>query len=365
MTVTEQTNIDLPGIARVLRDADDICICGHMNPDGDCMGSALALRLCLLQLGKNVCVLRPSPDELDPSFRFLPGADELVFAGKFKGTCATFIAVDAPNPERMGHTAAALQRKAPLTITIDHHAAPERMSTYSYTDPDAASTTMIIWELAKAMGVQLTAGIATCAYAGLITDTGRFQHQNTDAAALASACEMVAAGANASKIAEQFFQRRSLASVLLEGRTIDHMRLLCEGRIAISYVTREDMVELSARKADCEPLVETLRCIDGVKVCCMLRQEKETVRGSFRAKDATDVAEIARGFGGGGHKAAAGFTLHESLERSLEIVEAALLRAVCPESEEGAGEIIAGTDAGCGVTGETMPVGTISKGGRP
>lgn len=333
MTVTPQTNIDLAGIADVLRGADDICICGHMNPDGDCMGSALALRLCLLQMGKNVHVLNPSKDALDGSFDILPGADQLVYAGKFKGPCAAFVAVDAPNPERMGHAAAALQDKAALTITIDHHAAPERMSEYSYTDPDAASTTMIVWELAKAMGVRLTEEIATCAYAGLITDTGRFQHQNTDPAALKAAYEMVSAGADASKIAEQFFQRRSLASVRLEGRTIDHMQLLDDGRIAISYVTSADLEEFSARKADCEPLVEILRAIDGVKICCMIRQEKDHIRGSFRAKDDTDVAEIARRFGGGGHKAAAGFTLHESLEASLAIVKEALVSAESPSSE--------------------------------
>lgn len=324
MTVTPQTNIDLDGIAALLHEADDICICGHMNPDGDCMGSALALRLCLLQLEKNVHVLNPSRDELDASFDILPGADQLVHAGKFKGECATFVAVDAPSPERMGHAAAALQEKARTTITIDHHAAPERMSEYSYTDPDAASTTMLVWALAKKMGVELTNEIATCAYAGLITDTGRFQHQNTDAAALKAAYEMVSAGADASKIAEQFFQKRSLASVRLEGRAIDHMRLLDSGRIAISYITRADMEEFSACKADCEPLVDILRSIDGVKVCCMIREEKGHVRGSFRSKDGTDVAEIARRFGGGGHKAAAGFTLHESLADSIKVVEAAL-----------------------------------------
>lgn len=336
MAVTPQTNIDLDGIASILCNVDDICISGHLNPDGDCIGSMLALRLCLLQLDKNVSVLLSSKDILSDNFMFLPGSEKLICAERFKGKCSTFIAVDCPSPERMGIAAANLHKEARTTITIDHHAAPISMSKYSYTDPDSPSTTMIVWELAKKMGVVRNAEIATCTYAGLITDTGRFQHQNTNACALKAGYEMVCAGANASKIAEHFFSQRSVASVKLEGIIIDRMILLNDGKIAISYITNNDMCSFNASKADCEPLIDSLRVINTVKVCCVLREEAKHIRGSFRAKDDTDVAEIARRFNGGGHKAAAGFTLNVGLNEALALVEKALIDAVSvlPESRQ-------------------------------
>ncbi|WP_165056195.1 MULTISPECIES: bifunctional oligoribonuclease/PAP phosphatase NrnA [unclassified Adlercreutzia] len=328
MSVTPQTNATLPAIAEALTQYDDVLICGHVNPDGDCLGSQLALAHALHALGKRVTCLLATDEPVGASLRFLPGVADMTPASAFADeravSRAVFVAVDVPTPERLGPAAAALHAAAVLTVTVDHHAVPERMSDLSYTDPDAASTSMLVWELAEhllgAEGRARLPQLATCAYTGLVTDTGRFQFQNADHACFAAAAQMVAAGAEPADVARQVYQSRTLASVQLEGIAVSRMRLLREGRVAVSWITQEDMVRLGAVKADAEPLVDVLRSIGSVRVACMLRDQGSEVRGSFRAKDDTDVAAIAREFGGGGHKAAAGFTLPAGIEGALDAI---------------------------------------------
>lgn len=328
MSVTPQTNTTLEEIAAALLKRDDICICGHVSPDGDCIGSQLALRAALVQLGKRVHVLLASDAPVEHSFACLPGADELTPAGDFAGSCEVFVQVDAPNAKRIGEDAAKLRERAALTITIDHHAVDARETDLSYTDPDAASTSMLVWQLAGHLGVDRRGAVASCAYAGLMTDTGRFQYQNADLGAFRAACEMVEAGADPAALSAEFFQRRSLASIRLEACAIANMRLLAGGQGAISFVTQAEMAEVGAVKADCEQLINVLRSLDGVRIAAMLRDEGAHVRGSFRSKDGTDVAAMARRFGGGGHAAAAGFTLHEPLDKARRQVERALCKAL-------------------------------------
>ncbi|WP_165060317.1 bifunctional oligoribonuclease/PAP phosphatase NrnA [Adlercreutzia sp. ZJ154] len=331
MAVTPQTNTTLNEIAEALLKHDRICICGHVSPDGDCIGSQLALRCALAQLGKEVVVLLASADKLSVSFEFLPGFEELIPAASFEGTCDVFVQVDVPNARRLGEDASKIRQSASLTITIDHHAVDERETHLSYTDPDAASTSMLVWETVKHLGVDLTKDIATCAYTGLMTDTGRFQYQNADLRAFRAACEMVEAGADPAFISAEFFQRATLASIQLEAAAINNMRFICDGCVALSFITQDEMKRAGAVKSDCEQLINTLRSIDGVKVAAMLRDEGKQVRGSFRSKDTTDVSAIAKRFGGGGHKAAAGFTLYEPLDKAVRMVE----KALCQVFREG------------------------------
>lgn len=332
MTVTPQTNTTLPEIASALRERDHFVICGHVSPDGDCLGSALGLAWALRQLGKEaVCVL--ARDEEPPSdLMFLPGADGLMPAVRYEGPCECFVAVDVPTVERLGD-GAALRERAAFTVTIDHHAVPEAMSDLSYTDPDAASTSLLIWELAAHLGADRERIVATCCYTGLMTDTGRFQHGNTDAAAFKGAYEMVAAGADPGKISAAFYQNRSLASIELEERTVAHMSLSGDGEAVISWLSLDDFAECGVVKADAEPMIDLLRSLRGVRVACMLREQEGEVRGSFRAKDDTDVAVIAGEFGGGGHRAAAGFTIHDTLAAAVTEVSRRLgiADAILPE----------------------------------
>ena len=312
-----------------MRELDDFVVCGHVSPDGDCLGSQLALAAVLRRLGKRVsCVLvKDEPVEAN-LLRVLDGAQDLVFAGAYKGAPGAFVGVDVPTRERIGEAACALLDQAPFSFTIDHHAVDATMCGMVYVDPDAASTTMLIWELAGYLGVERTGAVANCCYTGLVTDTGRFQYQNTDERCMRLAAEMVAAGADPASVSREVFQNRTYASMRLEATAIMRAEFSDDGATALGYLTREDFARFGAQKSDAEPVIDALRRIEGVRVACMLREQEDCIRGSLRAKDDTDVSAIARTFGGGGHVAAAGFTLRCTLDDAVAQVRAALAEAV-------------------------------------
>ncbi len=312
-----------------MRELDDFVVCGHVSPDGDCLGSQLALAAALRRLGKRVtCVLvKDEPVEAN-LLRVLDGAQDLVFAGAYKGAPGAFVGVDVPTRERIGQAACAMLDQVPFSFTIDHHAVDATMCDMVYVDPDAASTTMLIWELAGYLGVERTGAVANCCYTGLVTDTGRFQYQNTDERCMSLAAEMVAAGADPASVSREVFQNRTYASMRLEATAIMRAEFSDDGATALGYLTREDFACFGAQKSDAEPVIDALRRIEGVRVACMLREQEDCIRGSLRAKDDMDVSAIARTFGGGGHVAAAGFTLHCTLDEAVAQVRAALAEAV-------------------------------------
>lgn len=319
-----RTNTTIEGMAHALRECSSFAITGHVNPDGDCLGSQLALAHALRELGKEATVLLAEDSPVEEGLRFLPGFDGFMPAGKFGGSPEAFVCVDVSVRDRIKESAAVMDR-ANRVFVIDHHEKPEIEAELLYDDSGAASCSMIVWEVIAAMGVKPTPDIALCAYTGLMTDTGRFQYQNTDPRAFELAAQMVHAGARPALAAREFFQSRSLASMRMEQRMISHMQVLQGGRIAFSMVTLEDFAECDARNADAEMLIDTLRSLGGVHVACLLKEREGFVRGSLRAKDdESDVASIARALGGGGHKAAAGFTLEMPLDQAVERVMAEL-----------------------------------------
>ncbi len=329
MSVTPQTNCSLPELASLLLDCDDFVICGHVSPDGDCLGSQLALMCALRRAGKCAQVVLVKDEPVEQNLRLaLPMADELMFAGEFDGCCKTFIGVDVPTRERIGEHACCLLDAAMDSFTIDHHAVDETMCEHVYVDPDSASASLLIWELASYLGVSREGDLATCCYTGLVTDTGRFQYQNTDRRAFSLAAEMIEAGADPSAVSRAIFQNRTEASVRLEGIALSHMDFDESLGVAITHLSKADFQAANAVKSDAEPLIDVLRSIAGVRVACILREQEDCVRGSLRAKDATDVSAIARKFDGGGHTAAAGFTLHCSLDEAISLLKKSLSEAV-------------------------------------
>lgn len=325
MTVTPQTNTTLEEIAAQLMAHETFAICGHVNPDGDCIGSTLGLACALRGVGKTVFALVADDEPPSKSFAFMEGFDALIPASDFEGDFDVFVMVDAPNALRTGEAAEAVRERAKLTITIDHHAVPERHSDLSYTDPDSASTTLLVWQVASMLGFSegdpALRGVAECCYGGLLTDTGRFLHQNTNYEALAGAAEMVACGISPGRIAMHLFQERTRASVELDSIAVSRMRVLGDGDVVLSWLTLEDMRKLDATKNDAENAIAPIRSIAGIDVACLLKEREDCIRGSLRAKNDVDVAAIAREFGGGGHRAAAGFTLECSLSEAISLME--------------------------------------------
>ncbi|WP_165044116.1 bifunctional oligoribonuclease/PAP phosphatase NrnA [Adlercreutzia sp. ZJ138] len=322
-------------IAAMLKASNTVAICGHVSPDGDCIGSQLALQLALESLGKRVIGLLAQDEPIDESLSFLPGSDRLVPAACYDGAeLDAFVAVDVPTTKRMGEAATTIMRAAHHAAVIDHHAADESLVALAHIDPQAPSASTLVWQLVCTLGAERVRGVAECCYVGLLTDTGRFQFQNTTPMAFACASEMVAAGADPAYIAREVYQNRSLASLALEDRVIEHLKFSDDGACVLSWLSATDFEQTGAVKTDADALIGTIRSLRGVRIACMLREQEGAVRGNLRAKDNTDVSAIARRYGGGGHRAAAGFTLECSLDQAritvMEDMQAALV-----SSEEG------------------------------
>lgn len=328
MAVTPQTNATLYEIAEFLRLHDDFVISGHVNPDGDCIGSQLALAHALESLGKTVTCVLAKPDSLPHELAFLPGAASMVAACDFDGPCNVFVGVDVPSFERLGQDASAIRNRSAHSITIDHHAADERMCDMVHVDPDSASASILVWNVIKLLCPEAPYESALCAYTGLVTDTGCFRFQNSDARAFATASELITQGVDAAMVATRIYQEKTLASLKLESLAVDRMELVSNGSAVVSWVTMTDFQALSACKSDAESLVDVLRSMSGVKVVCMLREQDDCVRGSLRAKDDTDVASLARKYDGGGHRAAAGFTLYMPIDQAVALMRDELANLV-------------------------------------
>lgn len=320
MAVTAQTNCTLDELAAFLAAHDDYVICGHVNPDGDCIGSQLALMHALRACGKHAECVLVGQEPLEISLLFLPGAQELVPACEYKGDPQVFIGVDVPNRKRIGEDACKILDRCAHSATIDHHASETTMCEKVYVDPDSASCSMIVWDLITCFSDNPSQEMALCAYTGLVTDTGGFCFQNTDEKAFSSAAAMVAQGVDPGTVARNIFQNRTAASLELDALTIAHLEVSEDKFYAMSWIDSEDIARAGAQKADFEPLVNTVRSLAGIRVACMLREQGGEVRGSLRAKDDTDVAQLARKLGGGGHVAAAGFTLHMDIDQARDLM---------------------------------------------
>lgn len=309
----------LADIAALLSASDTIAICGHHNPDGDCIGCVCALTHLLRKMGKDAQPLFCADEEIPDIYRFLVDSDQFVRADDYDKNPDVFIALDVSGRKRIKKAGDVLER-ATRKLVVDHHPGPDDIWDVCYDDPSAAAAGMLVWELAELLGVVPDPEFATACYVATMTDTGRFQFQNTDARALRTAATFCDAGANPAEIATKVYQQRTLASIKLETRAYEHLGFANDGRIAYTWVSDEDIAEFDARKQDTDNLIDRIRALGGIKVAFLLRVSGENIRGSIRAKDDTDVSAIATKMGGGGHRAASGFTLTGKLELAIKRV---------------------------------------------
>ncbi|MGV8082636.1 MAG: bifunctional oligoribonuclease/PAP phosphatase NrnA [Coriobacteriia bacterium] len=292
--------------AVALRKATSVVVCGHVKPDGDALASVLALTLALREVGIHAVPTLADETDAPALYDFLPGFGLFVPASQLEQPDA-FVALDSPSPERLG-SARQLAESSTTLVVMDHHPDSRPYGTVNILDPTVAATSQLVWQLTEALGVARTPDIATCCYVALVTDTGRFAHDNTTARALRDAAEMVEAGADPAEMARHLYQNRSLASLRIEARALSRLTLVNEGRVAYTWLGDADFDELGARREDTETLPDVVRQVGGIDVAIVLRQAGGEVRVNLRAKAGFDVGSVARLFGGGGHLPAAGFT---------------------------------------------------------
>ncbi|MBQ6453934.1 MAG: DHH family phosphoesterase [Coriobacteriales bacterium] len=309
-------------MAAPIRAAHSIAVCGHVHPDGDSLGSILALTHALKRLGKQVTPLLPAVDCKLREYAFMPGFCDLVPAAEYQETPDLFFSVDVPNSKRFGADALAVYERCQNRLALDHHSDTDmEIAALTYSDPACAACGMIVWDLIEALGLPQEPEEAMCCYVAVVTDTGRFQYQNTDARALGYATDFVLSGAIPSLIANNIYLSRSMARVQLEAICTQRLSFECDGKLVYSWICPQDYEAVGACPEDGEELADCVRSLAGANVCMLLRvQDNGIVRGSLRAKDDSDVASVAHDFNGGGHKAAAGFNFEGSLQECLDAV---------------------------------------------
>jgi len=302
-------------VAKAIAGASSVAVCAHVDPDGDAMGSVLGLTAVLERLGKTVVPLLANGSSAPATYSFLPGAARLR-SPEGAPECDLFIALDAPDPVRLG-TARDMASAARSLIVIDHHPDNRCYGHVNIVESEAAATGEILWRLLPSLEIAPDVTIATCLFTALMTDTGRFSYSNTTPGALRSAAEMIEAGANVSDLFRHVYESRTPGALALVARTLSRMTRVNGDAVIYSWITPADFSETGALPEETENLIDEIRVVRDVEAVALLKVGEGSVRVSLRSKDGHDVGAVARSLGGGGHKAAAGFTREGTLKSVL------------------------------------------------
>jgi phosphoesterase RecJ-like protein len=301
---------DLSSICRIFREKDRFLIACHENPEGDAIGSELALALALRRMGKTATVLNADP--VPGNLLFLPGADTVVLredGSKYD----VAVVVDCGSPERTGRVEPEL-RKPPLLVNIDHHRTNGDMGGLALVDPEAAATGLLIYRILTAMGCDIDRDVAENIYVAVLTDTGSFHYGNSSPEAFQVAGEMVRLGVDPWAVAEQVYETQNASRLLLLGRVLSSLEIALGGRVAAITTLQADLAEFGSGKDALEGFINYPRSILGAEVAVSFREEDGGLfRVSFRSKGRVDVSAVALRFGGGGHRNAAGCTVPGTL----------------------------------------------------
>lgn len=314
-------NDPMAAILQVLRNGERFLVCSHSRPDGDAVGSVLAMGMLLEQMGKRADLV--TADGVPAVYRGLPGAESIRHALRVHGPYDAVILLECDGLER----ARLRGLEDFFHINIDHHISGRKYAHLNWIDHGAASVGEMVYRLVKAAGVTVTPEMATCLYTTVLTDTGGFTYGSVRASTFAVAQDLVLAGADPVAIAREVCYSTPASKVLLLGAALGNLKR--EGRLAWLWVTHQDMVRTCAAEEDCEGLVNVAVGISGVEVAAFLRELPERrFRLSMRSKGKVNVAEIAERLGGGGHGNAAGCTLEGPLGRALDEILTELRRCV-------------------------------------
>ncbi|HZS23490.1 MAG TPA: bifunctional oligoribonuclease/PAP phosphatase NrnA [Gaiellaceae bacterium] len=317
------TSSDLQAVVAALREHDRFLVVTHENPDGDALGSLLSTTLALRQLGKDVLMLLSGPGPLPREYAFM-SLDGLLREPPDDVETRVLVAVDCAKADRMGPDTSVLDR-AQLVVDIDHHHDNTRFGSVNLIVADASSTGEVLRDVFGELGVELTPEIAEPLYIALVTDTGRFQYANTTSKALRLAAELVDAGADVHHVFQQVYETVEFAKMKLLARALERARVLEGGLIVVSYLVRGDFSEVGAAEPYSEGIIDYLRAVEGAELAALIREpprdDAPARRVSLRASiDELDVSAIARTFGGGGHRQAAGFSSEASIDEITELI---------------------------------------------
>jgi phosphoesterase RecJ-like protein len=302
---------ELESVAERLRAGERFLLTTHEGPDGDALGSLLAMHEVLRALGKDsVMFLAAKEFPLPVEYRFLP-LEEVFHDPPADVSDRTFVFLDCGNIDRM--PVDFLKQTQGDVLNIDHHHDNTRFGTVNLVDGEASCTAEIVYDLIGLLGVDLTPEIASALYVGLVTDTGRFMYANTDGRSHRVAAALIEAGVDVHDIFRRLYEHVPLEKLKLIARAIEKIEIVCDGAIAATYISADDYAEIGASEELTEGVIDYVRSIEGIRVAAAIRDTsgdgRAARKASLRSADGTiDVSEIARKQGGGGHTRAAGFS---------------------------------------------------------
>ncbi len=298
-----------------LKRASSVLIGTHLNPDGDALGSALALSHYLDGIGMDNEVI--CHHDAPRNLRFLPGVNRVRQEPKEEKYDLGII-LDLDSVERLGSTAPFFASCSRLVV-IDHHVPHAAPGDLRIIDTSAPATAVILARLLIDLGARITSDMATCLITGIVTDTGSYRFRNTTPEALSLSAFLLEQGGDMTRVNEEVFQSKSLASARLLGRALETMQLTCDDQIAWGTLSSRDFMVTQASDEDTEGFVNEMLFITSVQIAALMREPKPgKVRVSLRSRGDFDVAAVARTFGGGGHRNAAGCTIDAPLEEAEE-----------------------------------------------
>ena len=301
--------------------AQNFLVASHSDPDGDAVGSLLAMGLALDKLGKDVTIYNSSP--IPAVYRFLPSVERIVNHFSQKTNFDTALILDCGQISRIGE-AHTLVNRIPVSINIDHHITNTRFGTLQLIDPEACSTAEIVYNLIRVLNVPIDNAIATSIYTGILTDTGSFRFSNTNQAAFAISQEMVQYGVEPYYVSQQVYGKYSLGRIKLLNLALDSIEISDNGKLSIMTLTKEMFTETGTQPEDVDGMINYARRIEDVKVAALIQELHNGRNGhdalpkfhvSLRSDGTVDVAAIAGTFGGGGHSNAAGFQVEMSMTK--------------------------------------------------
>jgi bifunctional oligoribonuclease and PAP phosphatase NrnA len=314
---------DLRRVAEAIRAHDRFLITTHENPDGDSLGSILAMKLALEQLGKDGVMYLSGGTPLPKEYLFMP-LEGIERNPPDDATDRVVLALDCANARRIGPDESLLER-SPLVIDIDHHHDNSRFGDVNVIVPSASSTGEVLRDLFRELRIELTPDIAEALYIALVTDTGRFQYANTTPKTLRVAAELVEAGADVHRVFQVVYENVAFAKLKLLARALEHARVYEGGRMIVSHLERSDFEAAGAAEPFSEGIIDYLRAVEGAEIAALIReppsQDGPSRRVSLRTRaEDIDVSAIARKSGGGGHPQAAGFSSESSVEEITEFL---------------------------------------------
>lgn len=316
-------------IAEAIREAHTIAVVSHVNPDGDTIGCATAMRLGLLSLGKEVSLFceDPVPDNL----AFLPGAYMFRTPGENDGPFDLLLSVDVSDIGRMG-SCEALRKVSRKTAQIDHHGTNPEFMEINSVDGNAPAASLLVREQLKVLGVKLTEDIAKCLYTGISTDTGNFAFSATNAECFEVMSELMKAGLPLAELNRILFRVKSRPQVKLLGRALESLTFRGYGQIAVMKLTKKDFDDSNAKSQHADTIVNYGLDTTGTTMALLAREAGDgTIKMSLRAKEPARVDDIAQKFNGGGHEQAAGITMQGTLDEAAERVLAEMERKIKAE----------------------------------